>query len=222
MKILPKDIKEIFLFRGISENKIGFILEKYTPKIGEFQKGDLILSKENNLHTVGFILTGECEVRRTRSEGTDVILNILKASDSFGILSVFSESEDFPTEIFARKNTAVLFFSKETILEMIKDNSEISMNIIKFLTAKVAFLNKKITAFSGGSVEEKLSVYLLGEYEKQGLEFPLNCKRCSEFLGVGRASVYRALDDLEENGFINFNNKKIIILDLKGLERNTK
>ncbi len=217
MKILPEEILSVFLFDGIPDNILGRVLEKYPPEIREYKKGDLILSEENNSHTVGFLLLGECEVRRKRPSGNDVILNILKRSESFGILSVFSDNDGYPTEIFARKNTAVLFFTREDILSMIKDHPEISMNIIRFLTERIQFLNKKITAFSGGSVEEKLSAYLYSEYEIRGSSFPLNCKLCSETLGVGRASVYRALDTLVEAGLIEFVNKKIIIKNPKGL-----
>ena len=80
-----------------------------------------------------------------------------------------------------------------------------------------------IATFSGSTVEMKLASHLLSRYQKSGtLEFPFNCKHCSEAISAGRASIYRALLVLENEGLIKHENKKIIILDLKGLERISK
>ncbi len=219
MKRTAFDIVDVFLFYGMGKDTTLKIIEKYAPNILRFQRGELVMSEEKNCHTVGFVLSGECEVRRGK-EG--LLLNTLKLGDSFGILSVFLENDNFPTEIFARKNTAVLFFAKEDILSMINLYPEISLNIIKFLSERVGFLNKKIAEFSAGSAADKTAAFLLSEYKKSGDCFSLNCKRASEALGLGRASVYRALDSLENEGIISFVDKKIYIKSPEGLKEKTK
>ena len=94
------------------------------------------------------------------------------------------------------------------------------MNIIEFLTEKINFLNDKIAAFSGGSVEEKLASHILLLSKKNNsLEFDFNKKKSAEALNCGRASLYRAISALESAGYISLDNKKIIINDPEGLER---
>ncbi len=220
MKITANALEGLFLFDGIAPSNYIKIVEKYSPAVCEYSKGDIIFSKEEHREVVGFVLSGECEVHRPRGE-RDVILNTLLPKSSFGILSVFS-NEDYPTKIFARKNTAVLFFSKNDILNMCEEEPIISLNIIKFLSERIAFLNKKIAAYTGSSVEEMLATFLYNEYKKRGDSFPLNCKRCSETLGVGRASIYRALSSLISEELITFNEKQINIISPSGLERKTK
>ena len=222
MKNLYSVLDKLFIFNGISDSERTKIAEELCPISMQYEKGDLVFSKERNGCAVGFLLSGECEVLRRRQDGSPVPLNRLLPYDSFGIMSVFSQDEEFPTEIYARKNTAVLFFSSDDIFDLVKNYPNVSLNIIRFLSERVAFLNKKIAAFSGGSVEQKLATLLYNKYKAQGAEFPLNRKRCSEILGVGRASVYRAIDSLIEDGYITFENKKIKIICPEGLERNTK
>ena len=48
------------------------------------------------------------------------------------------------------------------------------------------------------------------------------CKKASEAISSGRASVYRALELLSEAGIISYENKKIILHDPEGLERISK
>ena len=222
MKKLESVFDQLFIFDGTDESDKRKIAEEIAPSRSEYEKGDLVFSKEKNGRAVGFLLSGECEVLRIRQDRSSVLLNRLLPNDSFGILSVFSQDEDYPTEIYARKSTAVLFFSKDDIIHLIERYPKISLNIIRFLTERVVFLNKKIAAFSGSSVEQKLAALLYNKYRVQGLEFTLNCKRCSELLGVGRASVYRAIDSLIADGYITYENKKIKIICPEGLERNTK
>ena len=54
------------------------------------------------------------------------------------------------------------------------------------------------------------------------LEFELNRKRTAELISTGRASLYRALDALRDEGYITYDSKKIYINDPKGLERNSQ
>lgn len=220
MKDFFTDIQHFFMFYGIEEKECKKIISSISPRYEEYKKGDLVFSREQNGHAVGFILSGECEILRLRNGGNSVLLNRITTYDSFGILSVFSADDDYPTEIFARKNTAVLFFTKKDILSLIENNHKISLNVINFLSSRIAFLNRKIAAFSAGTTEEKLASFLYSEYLSHGPEFALNCKRCSEALGIGRASVYRGLDALVTEGLIKFENKKIYIICPQRLERN--
>ena len=107
-------------------------------------------------------------------------------------------------------------------MRLISIEPDVSMNVIKFLAGRVSFLNKKIATLSNTSAEEKLSVFLLEQYREHGAEFSINCKKVSEALSLGRASLYRALKQLEDEGTIKYDTKKIYINDPKGLERNTK
>lgn len=212
-------IKNLFLFYNIGEDECKKIIAATDPVVLEYRRGELVFSEESHEKCVGFVISGECEVRRKR-EGDYVILNTLKAFDSFGILSVFAPDEEFPTLIFARKNAAVMFFSEKDIRFLVEKYPQISLNVINFLSERIIFLNKRIATYSGSSTAEKLSAYLLSIYRENGCEFTLNCKRCSEALGVGRASVYRGIEALVSDGIIKFEDKKIKIICPEGLERN--
>ncbi|MBQ8321264.1 MAG: Crp/Fnr family transcriptional regulator [Clostridia bacterium] len=222
MKKDAYDFTRLFLFSGMNREQAEAIVSENQPRILEYKKGECIFSPHEFYRMVGFVLSGECEVRRSSADSKNVIFNTLTQYDSFGVMAVFTEEESFPTEIYAKKNTAVLFFEKESIFSMIKAHPEISMNVIEFLSRKILFLNRKLDTFSQGTVERKLGAFLLYEYEKYGVEFPLNCLRCAEKISAGRASVYRAIDSLVGAGLITYDNKKIFIKDPEGLEEFSK
>ena len=214
-------LKQTFLFRGVDDKELSALLSANAPRKISYRRGDTVYSSSDE-KLVGFIISGECEIRRTKTDGSRVVLNILHENGSFGILSVFSK-EDFPTQIFALRNSEILYFSEEQIKHFVNSNLQIATNLVNFLVGRLNFLNKKIATFSGTRVEDRLAAFLLCQAEEHSsLSFPFNCQKTAEEINAGRASVYRALASLEESGLITFDNKKIYIKDPEGLERNTK
>ena len=199
-------LSSTFLFSGLASSEIEALIKENPPSIKSYKRGDLVYSCADG-RLVGFIVSGECEIRRVRSDGSKTVLNSLHQNASFGILSVFS-SEEFPTQVFATRNSEILYFTQTQI---------------NFLAGRISFLNKKIETFSGTRVEDRLSAFILIEADKFGsLSFPFNVQKTAEEINAGRASVYRALASLEENGLIFMSEKIIYIKDLKGLERIVK
>ena len=211
-----------FLFKNVDKNTIESLLKSITPERLPYQRGDVIYSPDNHDRKIGFVYQGECSVGRQTS-GAVIPLNIAKKFDSFGILSCFSNCDDFPTVITSKTNSEVIFISADDLQQILKQNSTVSLNVIEFLARKIGFLNDKIAAFSGGSIEEKLASYILTLRKKHNsLEFEFNKKKSAEALNCGRASLYRAIDALRSANLITLEDKKIIINDLNGLERITK
>ena len=90
MKYL-RQLSDSFLFRNLSEGELSSLLDGSEPTLSSYKKGELIYSSASHKRLVGFVLSGCCEIRRERTEGGPVLLNMLSVGDSFGILSVFSE-----------------------------------------------------------------------------------------------------------------------------------
>lgn len=215
-------LSKVFLFKGVAREEIEKVLSTVSPIKCDYGRKEEIYSPTSYERKLGFIMSGECRVDRLRHDGSSVPLNILKSGDSFGAISVFTSEEEYPTKITATKDTAVLYLTAADIETLIVAYPKISLNVIRFLSEKIIFLNKKIATFSEDSVESKLASYLYESYTKFGAEFPFNCKRSAESISVGRASLYRAVASLTDSGIIKLENKKIIIIDPKGLERKTK
>lgn len=210
-------LKKIFLFRGTSDEEIDRLCDQVNFNLKSYSRGDKIYTPESYTSEIGFVYLGECEVRCCKSEGK-TILNTIKVGDSFGILAALGKKE-FPTEIYAKRNSSVLFLSSEDLLHLINSSPKIALNVIDFLSDKVTFLNKKINTVTKGCVDKKLAAYLITSYyENEKAPFEVNLKKCSESINAGRASVYRSLESLKSKGYIQAENKIITILNLKQLE----
>ena len=109
-------VSGLFLFRGIQPSKTDLLLKKIKPEIKSYLRTEKIYTPTDFYEKVGFVISGKCEVRRPDTPERHVTINTLNPGDPFGILAIFGERELFPTEIYATKNTSVLFIKKEDIL----------------------------------------------------------------------------------------------------------
>lgn len=212
-------ISSVFLFESMSADTVKEIVNTFDFSVKEFSKGDVIFSPESFQKKIGFVMRGECRVEKAREDECAVFLNTLAPPSSFGIMAALSSSSEYPTRIIASKNASVMFISGNDLIAMIKKYPEISLNVIKFLTSRITFLNNKVATFSEKSTVQKLAFYLLSRYRETGSTVKISRTTLASELGVGRASIYRDLDILADKKFIEINQKEIIIKCPEGLER---
>lgn len=213
-------LKKFFVFENLSEDELIRLTGSLSLEERSYEKNETILSDDVQQKKIGFVISGECAVYKSR-EKTDILLQTLKANDSFGILTLFTEDE-YPTIIVAKKPSTVVFISKNDFINLIHASSKIALNVISFLSNKVSFLNKKIATLSGATVEEKVDNYLQIQYKSCGDEFYFNAAVVAGQINIGRASLYRILRKLEENQIIELKNKTIKITNKLYFERKSK
>ena len=218
-----KFLQGTFLFCNLPRAVSSAIIETLHYTTYSFNKGEVVYSPEKYEKKLGFVISGGCSVYKYKSSENNLFLNSLRPGDSFGILAVFTDEGEFPTVIEATKKTEILFIDADECKALVSKNAQIALSVISFLANKVSFLNTKISTLSGKNISEKLAIYLLCEcYKMNAKALHLNVQRASSALSVSRQSIYRAIESLEAADLITYDENKIYIKDLYGLERLAK
>lgn len=212
-------IKQLFPFKGIEADEIIKVFSSLKHHIAKFMKNDVIYSPTCHDNMIGFMISGECTVFRSFCKGSGIPLNTLKKYSSIGIMAILNPEADYPTTVVASKPSQILFIDGKDMIDLIKKNSRVAMNVIEFLAKKVSFLNKKIATFSERTTLLKVAAYLKNEFDKAGPSIVISRTKMASEIGVGRASLYRDLETLESSGIIRSESKKIILICPEGLER---
>lgn len=82
-------------------------------------------------------------------------------------------------------------------------------------------LSERIELLSHSSIREKIASFLITEYRLQGsprLNFSYTRKTMAEILNIPRPSLSRELNNMKEDGIIDYEKNTIEILDLNLLE----
>ena len=198
--------ENFFLFKNVSTSEINKIFSENACTEMHYCSGDII-QDNNSFDRIGIIFKGKAIIR----SGVDgVIMNKLNVGDSYGAAALF-DAPTHSTVVVASGECTVLTMDKNFIMDCITSSRQFSINYIEFLSKRINFLNKKINACTAKSAENKLYNYLL-QLPRVGNSLSLNVdmSTIAKMLGIGRATLYRAFEKLENNGVITKSDKLII------------
>lgn len=141
----------------------------------------------------------------------------LKALDTGGIVGIatlFDEQNQYISTLVAKKDSELLIIDEACIESFIRGSSEFSYSLVKLLCGKIRYLNTRIDTYTKTGAEEKLLEFLSHSVTRISPNgcVEMSMSSLSSALGIGRASLYRAIDSLEEKGIISKKGKKIYLL----------
>ena len=203
------------LFAGVGEPVLRELLDTNEAELRTFASGELLLP-EDTAPRAGLILSGKASVT-TPDEGRSVLLRYLGAGDLFGIANLFS-NDPFVSQIRATKPTGCFLLSENGVKRLLRESEAFREHYVSFLGNRIRFLNRKIGYLTAGNAERRLALYLssLGAGK---VRLPISISDLSELLDIGRASLYRALDRLEADGYLSRSGKEWTLPDPDVLKR---
>lgn len=203
-------LSNMFLFEGVSKKDIEHCCSFSGTETVLYGHGDIMLSAETD-RKIGIILTGKATI----ISGDDgVIIKKLFEGDIYGVAILFDEPH-YLTRVVSQGKCTVLTLNRDFVQSCIEYNSKIALNYIEYLANKISFLNSKIGAYTAKTAENKLYSYLIQlPRDDNKIVLKTDFSAIAKMIGIGRASLYRAFDKLENDGLIIKNNKEIILCEV--------
>ena len=177
-----------------------------------FSAGAVVYDPTHFKRCLGVVLEGELQV--TKGE---LSVSTLQPGDLFGAAALYSDAAEFATTITAKKDSRCLLLPQQLVDQLIARDAGFRERYLRYLTGRIHFLSSRMDSLSQHGAESKLARYLLSN---MGENRTLTCSATdlAKRLGLSRASLYRAFDDLEHSGLILRQSKTISIPDPGGLE----
>lgn len=182
----------------------------------DFDAGEYI-PPELRACAYGIVISGSVRIFAKDNGDNSFLMNVVSEREVFDISSLTGDTERVPLSVIKTAGKCcIIFVPTCPISDLMKNYPEIAANCFRFFCGRIEFLNKKIRAISCGTSERKLANFLLNEFCCENGRLLVRIKSCVELaskLNVSRASLYRALDTLSEEGIISRERKLIIIKD---------
>ena len=201
------------LFKNADREKLQNSIEGGSFICRTYSSGEVICSPLEDEKRLIMFFSGEASVY-SADESRTLLLRTLGAGKTVGVANLFS-SDSFVSRVIADKKCETVEISAEDFGKLIEADSALLYNYITFLSNKISYLNKKIVCLTAGSAERRLALYLdslSSEIESDTLTLPVPMNALAEMLNLGRASLYRAADKLESDGFITRSGKNITLV----------
>ncbi|MVB11525.1 Crp-like helix-turn-helix domain protein [Caprobacter fermentans] len=211
-------LSKIFLFHGVGPELSESAYESSQCTCAEFEQGEDIYTRTDFQRSIGIVLSGG--LKAIKGGGQGIVLNTFESGGIFGVAGLFNSSCHYVSEIVATRRSRVLFLPQALLKDLIYREPRVAENYITFLSGRIRFLNICIDHFTGGSAEARIAHFLvaLGEGKHGPFELPCSLTQLSDTLGIGRASLYRALGTLVGSGLIKRSGRWVEILDPEGLK----
>lgn len=203
----------LFLFQGAGEEAVEWVMQQPDAVVKSFASGQVVFAPREYFNSLCVILSGVARAEKT-SVRKNVLLREMERGDLFGAAALFGPKEDYVASITAKTDCRILFLPQDLVVRLMERFPTVSRNYIAFLSDRIRYLNKKIDSFTAPGAESRLAGYLLDLPAKENrVIIPVALSRLSELLDIGRASLYRAFDALEEAGAIHREERAVTLLN---------
>jgi len=209
-------LKECSLFKGLSDDEIIDIAHTIHYRVIRYRKGDLFTYAGSICLHADIILKGKMLTSMTSQYGRTIRVSTLERGSILAPAFLFIKENVYPVSIEANEDTQIFRMSPADFEQIIKSDPRISMNFIRILSEIISKLTKKVNILSM-NIREKLIFYLKEESKHQKSKCILlttSRQELAEQFGIQKYSLLRCLKELQEEGAIKVDGKKIEIIKL--------
>ncbi len=197
-------LSELTLFKNMQANEIESVATHL--KVKNYQKGEMFSFDVNNRPRLYISFTGQFKLTKINERGDEMILRVINQGEVVSPMH-FSHYYDVSAEFITE--TTLLYFSEETINNLVKENLTFAKNIINMLAENVQSLMVTAEVWRLKNTKERLGWFLASVNNSNLGKLPISKSLLASYLGMTPESLSRALKKLGEEG-IELENKNII------------
>lgn len=215
-------LQECCLFKNKSSEEIDTLLSHIQYKIDSFKEKDVIFSPVKTADRIGILLSGSVDIQKLFPSGKIVIIERKRSLDLIAACSIFSRIDFYPDAVSVSKPSTVLFITKTDLLHLFDLDKDCMLNFLELVSNSTLTLKNKIGILSLNSIQERIAGYLIYNYKINNsycITLPFSKLAWAEFMNVSRTSLSRELRNLEMEGILSFQKRRIIIHDMGRLEK---
>lgn len=189
-------------------------------KIKLYKKKSEIFADGNIPASVFMVKSGNVKVFKSHPDGKDLIINLYKENDYFGFEPIL-ENGPYTVSAVALEDSELVIIPKQDFLTLLNGNSEVSRTFISLLCQKVKEKESQLLNLAYNSVRQRTADALLQVYHLKDVDKKLSISRddLAKMVGTASESVIRVLSEFKDEGVIEIETGKILIVKPDKLEK---
>lgn len=217
-------LQNISLFQNLPQKEMMFVENKSTMKHPE--KNQYIYFPEDPSKMLYFLKSGRVKIGSISSDGKEIIKAILHPGEVFGELSVAGEDKrtDFAQALDG--DVIICAMGVMDMMEMMEMNPSLSLRITKLIGFRLKKIERRLEGLVFKDTKERILDFLREIAEEKGqkigdqifIKLKLTHQDIGNLTGTARQTVTSILNELKEEGKINFDRTTIIINNIANLK----
>jgi CRP-like cAMP-binding protein len=169
---------------------------------------------------MNIVLSGQVKGEMVDFTGKVIKIEDIEPPRPLAPAFLFGDQNRYPVNITAAGIVKILSIPRDEFLKMMQSHEKVLRNFVHIISSRGQFLSSKIRFLSFSTIKGKLAQYLLeisGKTGELSFQLPLSQAQLSELFGVARPSVGRAISEMNQEGILHTEGKKVHILDRRKL-----
>lgn len=180
----------------------------------DYKKGDTVFTENELGDKIMIIRYGRVKINRYSLDGKEYVLDILTEGDIYGEQNIFS-GKTFEANAYAVGKCGICLISFSDIHELILNNPEMGVKILRVIGEKLSLANELVQLLSVNDAKARIAGFLLfrsNRIKKQTIE--LTRDDMSAYINIRRETISRKLSELYKEGAVKLEgNCKIHVLN---------
>jgi CRP-like cAMP-binding protein len=209
-------LTELPLFSSFPPTELECLFGKQSYNIKSYTRNQMLYLSGDTCTSLDILLQGSVSLQSLDEEGSLFKAQVLGKGDIYGATLLFGSCNKFPMTVVSEGASEVLHLSKALVLEICKENSLFTENLLQIVSDKAHALSTTLTNLTSKTLKENLLCYLKDEAEQQGsqsIKLKITKKELAHRLGVERTSLSRTLALLRDERILTFERDIITLLD---------
>lgn len=218
------------LCRQFTNDEIKALSEGNNTEIERYEKGSFVFEEDDIPDRLYVLIEGCVEVSKMTFSGKKILITTIEnAGDMFAEVYMFMGKNKYDMSAQVTTESIVLSISS-SFFENISHNEyvcaadseiakKITKNLMSIFAMKAYNLSGKVRLLGCSSIREKIALYLIENQTPSG-EIVKNPSReeLADYINVTRPSLSRELGNMEKEGIIKLEGRKIKIMSQEKLE----
>jgi len=209
------------LFSGLNTLEKQEYLNDFKYQLRNYKKGDPIVYANEAVIQQLIIVEGEVKSEMTDYNGKTIKIADIKSPRLLAPGFLFGKGSLYPISIIANTDCQILGINKSYFLDTLLKYPKLQLNFLDIISEQTQFLTRKINFLNFKTIKGKIAHFLLKQSMHSGQQSLVLSKsqaQLAELFGVARPSLSRAFNELNHDGIIEMNGKKIVIKNIEVLK----
>lgn len=216
----PKILKSVPLFSLFSDAQLNQLLTCVQHR--SYPRNAFILRAGEETDALYIVLSGRVKVLIPDEEGREVILSIIGPQEYFGEMGLLDDQVR-SASVETLEACEMLRLSRAGFTNILKDNFELAMLIIRNLVKRLREADRKIESLALIDVYGRVARLLIDMAKnvdgKWVVEQSPPKQEIARMIGASREMVSRVVKDLHRKGLIRAEKRRIYVLDKLSMQK---
>lgn len=216
---LSQFLRQFPFFQDLEENDLEKLFPLFITR--SYERGQDIFLEGEEGDELFIIKSGVVKIYRY-DETRDIILAIFRNGDFFGEMAVLENEQVRSASAMSLEKTSVYVLKREDFVNLLNRNPKMTKRILETALDRLRKANEMITDLTFLDVRARVVKMMLRLSEKHGvpyksgvlIDLKLTHQQMADMTGAVRETVTKVLLDLQSEGMIKIEKKKVFIPDV--------